>query len=258
MAYELLTGRTPFRGELCQVVGAQLLSEPPAPSRLNQALDRRFDQVLLRGLAKLPEDRWSSCIEMTDALGESLHPSPLPPHEIRTQAPRFRGHPGLAGEVARQGRRGGEAGPVSLPASVGGGRARWLRAVAGAAAAVVVAAGLGLSRPGNHPGGPCALDACATGASSSSPVPRVGPSSDSIGAPVFFRPSAPPGGTTPGAAAGTGPGPAARAPGSGRSIPSTQASKTLRQNQANKQLSRRAFAKKRGKPAMAIENRRRA
>jgi predicted metal-dependent enzyme (double-stranded beta helix superfamily) len=34
-------------------------------------------------------------------------PSPLPPNEIRTPPPRFRGDPGFEGEVARQGQRGG-------------------------------------------------------------------------------------------------------------------------------------------------------
>jgi hypothetical protein len=37
-----------------------------------------------------------------------LRPSPLPPHEIRTPPPRFRGDPGLAGEGAPKGRERGE------------------------------------------------------------------------------------------------------------------------------------------------------
>jgi serine/threonine-protein kinase len=106
MAYRLLTGRTPFQGELHQVVSAQLLSEPPAPSRLNRALGGRFDDVLLRGLAKLPEDRWSSCIEMTDALAEALPCKAAPiAARIAHSTPAGRG-PEAVAQGARRGRGG--------------------------------------------------------------------------------------------------------------------------------------------------------
>jgi hypothetical protein len=79
IAYELLTGRTPFQGEPHDVMNAQLDAEPAAPSSVNPALTPALDAVLLRGLAKDPRSRWPSCAEMAEALAGAISlagPSP--------------------------------------------------------------------------------------------------------------------------------------------------------------------------------------
>jgi len=75
IAYQLLTGRTPFLGEPHDVMNAQLDAEPPPPSSVNPALNAELDAVLLRGLAKDPRARWQSCGEMVEALAGAVSPA---------------------------------------------------------------------------------------------------------------------------------------------------------------------------------------
>jgi len=60
MAYELLTGRPPFKGSLEQLMYQHSEGQPEPPSRLNPQLSAAMDAVLLRALAKNPEDRFPS------------------------------------------------------------------------------------------------------------------------------------------------------------------------------------------------------
>src|SRR5437588_1181981 len=60
MAYQLLTGRTPFQGSLEQMMYLHLNIQPQPPGKLNPYLPAGLDEVLLRALAKQPEDRFFS------------------------------------------------------------------------------------------------------------------------------------------------------------------------------------------------------
>lgn len=74
MAYELLTGRPPFTGQTMQSLWYQhTYADPPPPSRLNHALPRSLDAVLLRALDKSPEQRHSSIADFADAINHALH-----------------------------------------------------------------------------------------------------------------------------------------------------------------------------------------
>jgi non-specific serine/threonine protein kinase len=69
MLYEMATGRTPFGGETsADVVAAVLRDRPRAPSRVNSDLPRHFDRVIERCLAKRPDDRLSTALELRDEL----------------------------------------------------------------------------------------------------------------------------------------------------------------------------------------------
>jgi eukaryotic-like serine/threonine-protein kinase len=68
MAYELLTGTLPFKGGLAQVMYAHMHTPPAPPSSLNPRLSRAFDYVLLRALAKDPQERYASISEFARAL----------------------------------------------------------------------------------------------------------------------------------------------------------------------------------------------
>jgi hypothetical protein len=73
VAYELLTGGTPFTGDgVLELLYAHVHREPAPPTRKNPSLPAAVDGVLLQGLAKQPEARWASCREMVDALGKAL------------------------------------------------------------------------------------------------------------------------------------------------------------------------------------------
>ncbi len=72
MVYELLTGRTPFTGTPLQLMYQHIHTPPPAPSTQNPRLSSTIDQVILRTLAKRPEERFSSITAFAQALCQAL------------------------------------------------------------------------------------------------------------------------------------------------------------------------------------------
>jgi serine/threonine protein kinase len=72
MLYELLTGRPPFRGTPMQMMYAHVNTQPKAPITLNPRLSSAIDIVVLRGLAKKPEERFPSIIAFAFAFRQAL------------------------------------------------------------------------------------------------------------------------------------------------------------------------------------------
>ena len=69
LLYEMLTGHAPFAGENTSVVLLKHLQEPPAPlRRFNQAIPPQLEQVVLRALAKQPQQRFQSAALFAEAL----------------------------------------------------------------------------------------------------------------------------------------------------------------------------------------------
>jgi serine/threonine-protein kinase len=63
--YELLTGETPFQGDTpVEIAMKHLSTAPEPPSALRPDLPRELDMVVIRALAKDPEDRYQSAEEM--------------------------------------------------------------------------------------------------------------------------------------------------------------------------------------------------
>ncbi|MEO8970972.1 MAG: protein kinase, partial [Ktedonobacteraceae bacterium] len=71
MAYELLAGRPPFVGGMEQLMYQHFSVQPPAPSTFNSRLPAAIDAVILRALAKKPEDRYPSVTDFASALSEA-------------------------------------------------------------------------------------------------------------------------------------------------------------------------------------------
>ncbi len=73
VAFELLTGVTPFRGETpFGVLDKHVRVPPPPPSSVNQALPPAVDPVLARVLAKDPAERYESCVAFVTELARAL------------------------------------------------------------------------------------------------------------------------------------------------------------------------------------------
>ena len=72
MLYELLSGHPPFRGTPMQMMYAHVNTQPQAPSILNPRLSAVIDSVILRGLAKKPEERFPSIIAFAFAFRQTL------------------------------------------------------------------------------------------------------------------------------------------------------------------------------------------
>ena len=72
MAYELLTGRPPFQGGLTQMMYQHLNVQPQPPSLYAQYLPADVNEVILRALAKKPEDRFLSVSAFAHALYQAM------------------------------------------------------------------------------------------------------------------------------------------------------------------------------------------
>jgi serine/threonine-protein kinase len=80
LLYEALTGRPPFEtGDLRQLMTAHLFSPPPRPSIMRRGIDRAFDDVIAKGMAKRPEDRFASAGELARAARAATSGGPVPP-----------------------------------------------------------------------------------------------------------------------------------------------------------------------------------
>lgn len=110
--YELLTGQRPFTGDKMDVLRRKILQQPPVgPSKLRAELPKEIDGIMLRALAKKPEQRyatWSDFALALSGLGEkALPPGVIPDSEKYGSLKRV---PALAGlsdlelwELARAG-----------------------------------------------------------------------------------------------------------------------------------------------------------
>lgn len=80
IAFELLTGSVPFRGDsVLSVLYRVAHLDPPRASETMPGLPAAVDAVLARALAKQPEQRYPSTLEFARALGEALgRPAPIP------------------------------------------------------------------------------------------------------------------------------------------------------------------------------------
>ncbi|MBI4234420.1 MAG: PQQ-binding-like beta-propeller repeat protein [Chloroflexi bacterium] len=73
LAYEMLTGTIPFFAVGAPAVLAkQLTSRPPPPTQFNPALSPEVDKVVLRALARRPEERHGVAGEFVAALRDSM------------------------------------------------------------------------------------------------------------------------------------------------------------------------------------------
>jgi serine/threonine protein kinase len=68
MLYEMATGRTPFTGSRADIFAQVLAADPAPPSAVRPDIDPRLDALVLKALAKRPQDRFLGMVEFADAL----------------------------------------------------------------------------------------------------------------------------------------------------------------------------------------------
>jgi serine/threonine protein kinase len=73
IAYVLLVGKFPFDSDkIATILNAHITLPAPVPSSINRLIPRSMDTVLLRALAKRPEERFPSADMLVEALARSL------------------------------------------------------------------------------------------------------------------------------------------------------------------------------------------
>jgi serine/threonine protein kinase len=97
--FHLLTGEVPFRKPFPAILGEIVAAPPPRPSALRPDLDAEIDALVLKALAKFPDDRHRDCREFADLLRDWAHrrtagssgavPLPAPPSPVPTPGPRL-------------------------------------------------------------------------------------------------------------------------------------------------------------------------
>ncbi|MBV9350305.1 MAG: serine/threonine protein kinase, partial [Mycobacterium sp.] len=75
--YECLTGTPPYPGTIEQQIAGHLHLDPPKPSSLNPAIPAGFDDVIARGMAKKPEERYQAASELATAAQQALSGAPV-------------------------------------------------------------------------------------------------------------------------------------------------------------------------------------
>ena len=134
VAFELLTGEKPFQAEhFAAQARAQIEDDPPRVSELDSELSERVDDVIDRGMAKDPDDRWSTAEEFVERLGESLTPPPR-----RKAAPPTTATRKLADRTPPPSRPARPVAAAERPGSSGRGTGMLLAALAAALLVVVL------------------------------------------------------------------------------------------------------------------------
>ncbi|MEU9388082.1 serine/threonine-protein kinase, partial [Streptomyces sp. NPDC048279] len=90
VVFEMLAGGPPFvRDEDIALLWAHQYDQPPALSEVRSGLSPGLDEVFAKALAKVPEDRYGSCLEFVGALRLAAY-GVAPAQEASRQAPAHR------------------------------------------------------------------------------------------------------------------------------------------------------------------------
>lgn len=76
--YELLTGKVPYDGETPIAIALKHLQEQPVPpSKLNPRISQELESIILRAIAKSPEQRYKTAVEMLEDLAHVQNGQPI-------------------------------------------------------------------------------------------------------------------------------------------------------------------------------------
>ncbi len=86
--YECLTGQQPYPGDtLQQQIGAHLTGDIPKPTAVNPAIPAGFDEVIARGMAKDPDQRYQTAQQLATAASGAITAAPAPAHTLTGPIP---------------------------------------------------------------------------------------------------------------------------------------------------------------------------
>jgi len=110
LAYELLTGVTPFTGDSALTIAYQRMDhDVPAPSTVIAGVPTQFDELVLHATARDPQRRYTDARDMADDLAEIVDDLGLP--AFRVPAPNNSAQHAAATTAATKPRPGPQASP---------------------------------------------------------------------------------------------------------------------------------------------------
>ncbi|CAN5658477.1 hypothetical protein BH23PLA1_BH23PLA1_14670 [soil metagenome] len=81
--YELLTLRPPFEGQTAADLIRQITGrEPPSPRQSDARIPRDLETIILKAMAKRPQDRYASAADLAEDLDRFLEPEPVKARRI--------------------------------------------------------------------------------------------------------------------------------------------------------------------------------
>jgi len=103
VAYQLLTGQTPYQGDRMPTLVYHIVNDPPPPAHtVNPALSPGVNEVLQKVLAKDPAARYASCSEFVGALLEKWDADPAAVPQRKADPPTSTMHWGSPPDPSRE------------------------------------------------------------------------------------------------------------------------------------------------------------
>jgi len=153
MLYEMATGRVPYEAETPMAVVLKHITAPlPLPREVNPDLPEAVERVVLRAMAKAPEDRYQTAGQMVEALERAVAGVPVVERPPEVKPVLVEEVPSVV--VAEPTPPPAMAVPVEAPPVAKKGLPGWVWGVVGAVAAVVlliVAGGVFFATRGGEP-----------------------------------------------------------------------------------------------------------
>ena len=88
LGYEMITGESPFRGDsVIATMTMRLKTDPPEPSSLRSECPPQLDKIILKALARIPEDRYQRSVDICVDLQPLLDPGKLMDSSIFKRTP---------------------------------------------------------------------------------------------------------------------------------------------------------------------------
>jgi tetratricopeptide (TPR) repeat protein len=89
--FELLTNQLPFQARTAsEMITHHLLTSPPPPSSMNKSVSKKLDQLVLKTLAKNPEERYQNIPSLLEDLKSCIEPPKNVQEFLGTPAPQER------------------------------------------------------------------------------------------------------------------------------------------------------------------------
>ncbi len=145
--YEMVTGRVPFEAETPMAIVVKHITEPlPLPRKINPDLPESVERIIMKALAKNPDDRYETAGKMARALRKTVASLDTAVVEAMPSPPTVAAGAGETPTVLEEGDATRVVPPPATATPKGKGFPAWAMAAAGVVALLLLVGGLLLAR----------------------------------------------------------------------------------------------------------------